>query len=870
MEKYYKLSDKSIPDISAVGGKARSLMQLISGGFNVPGGSVLSVAFFDDWIETLTQMDEFRVWASDPARFSELASVLKGKAIHLNFNDDQIRIVDEIMAGYPDDKTFAVRSSSPEEDLAGASFAGGYETILGTVKDMMFESIKKAFMSCLDERVFFYKYQNGFDTRTIRIAVIIQEQLNSSSSGVGFSLNPVNNYYDEAIINSNVGLGESVVSGMVTPDEFIVDKVSMTMVKRNLGSKDQAIILNEGGGTISVNGIGDKPSITDAQIKELTELIVNVERHFNFPVDIEWAYQDGLLYLLQSRPITAYIPLPDSIKTSPGEQKLLFIDGSTVKQGITTPISFMGCDCILETQKVMFTDMMGKDVASDFKGGLAATTGGRMYVNLSTSLKLQSQKRMAAMWRTVDMATADLIMNMDISEYTLSTAPDTIKGVKWGTVKSNVGTVKMVLRAMKYPREYKEEYLPVEEAFDDYLAEVLSQNIPLADVPVLIFEEYIKVLHKSIPMTYAAETARLKIKKMLKETQDLEMKMAYLERSLPGNVTIDMGLRMYDLSQYDEIKNNSYEAFKTLLKTNQVSDDFRSKWDAYMNTHGFRCVKELDIASVRPYEDYKELFRQIKGMANVSDENNPYIIYEDSKRLREETYEEIKGLLDSPASLKKFEKYYNTLVELGGYREALKYWFIKSIDIARRTVMKKADELVADGKLNDRMDIFGLTLKQADASSQMDLEMIYDLILQNTAFYEKLKHVKDFPKVIDSRGKIIRPVRREAGEGELVGDPVSPGKTIGRVKVLHAPDEKPLLPGEVMVAKATDPGWTPLFINASAILLEVGGILQHGSLVAREYGKPCIAGMEGVVDRLKDGQLVEVDAINGIVKILED
>ncbi len=137
-------------------------------------------------------------------------------------------------------------------------------------------------------------------------------------------------------------------------------------------------------------------------------------------------------------------------------------------------------------------------------------------------------------------------------------------------------------------------------------------------------------------------------------------------------------------------------------------------------------------------------------------------------------------------------------------------------------------------------------------------------------YYSLLSRVKEFPKLIDSRGRILTLPHVEPKEGEVVGQPISPGIVTGRVKVLHAPDEKPLLPGEIMVTKATDPGWTPLFINASAILLEVGGLLQHGALVAREYGKPCIAGVENAMNLFEDGQMVRVDAARGVITLLEN
>ena len=165
--------------------------------------------------------------------------------------------------------------------------------------------------------------------------------------------------------------------------------------------------------------------------------------------------------------------------------------------------------------------------------------------------------------------------------------------------------------------------------------------------------------------------------------------------------------------------------------------------------------------------------------------------------------------------------------------------------------------------------MFDLTVDYLDAAIKDSSVDVRSRAEKNTQFLRKIKNIHDFPRIIDSRGKILYPPRREAAEGELVGEPISPGIVQGQVKVLHTPDEKPVLPGDILVAQATDPGWTPLFINAGGVILEVGGLLQHGALVAREYGKPCVAGIEHVTSLLKDGQIVEIDGLNGVVHLME-
>jgi pyruvate,water dikinase len=211
-------------------------------------------------------------------------------------------------------------------------------------------------------------------------------------------------------------------------------------------------------------------------------------------------------------------------------------------------------------------------------------------------------------------------------------------------------------------------------------------------------------------------------------------------------------------------------------------------------------------------------------------------------------------------------KNYQILTKLGGFRESAKYFFVLITDLVRRRLLIDAEKLVSAGRLDHPVEVFDLTfddLEQALADPSLDLRT---LARENTRFLEKLGRVRDLPHIVDSRGRIFRAPPREAAEGELAGEPISPGVARGPVKVLHRPDEKPVLPGEILVARATDPGWTPLFVNAAGVILEVGGMLQHGALVAREYGKPCVAGIENVTSIFQDGQMIEMDGSSGILR----
>lgn len=869
MTKIYNFNESKVPSIEYVGGKANSLIRLTKGGFRVPGGSVLTVAFFEKWISQLQCDPEFEGMWKDPSQFKSLGSSLKAKAKNLFFSEEQKSIILAVLKQRNNGALFAVRSSSPEEDLAGASFAGGYETILGVNESGIFEAVKKAFISCLDERVFYYKHQNGFDSSVLRIAVVIQEQIASEISGVGFSLNPLNNCFDEAVINANTGLGESVVSGMITPDEFIVDKSNLSIMESKIGSKEHSIVLDGMGGTKVVAGLKEEPALKEAQILELTDLIIKVEKYYEMPMDIEWAYYDNTLYLLQARPITTYVPLPKEMQTIPGENKILYLDASLTKQGITSPISVLGCDILEMTQKPLVYMMMGVDACADVKGGMLATLGGRMYKNLSTDIKLLGLKRVKNIWKTVDVSTVELLENLDVTLYIPEKLHKSMKGAIRKAIVNNLGTLKYIRRASKNPTAYKKWYQPFEDDFDQYLREIVKQNVALSSAVDEIIGRFIVLLDKMMTMTYAAELARKSIGKQLeKYFPDGKERMQYLERSLPDNITIDMGMKMYELSQMDDIKGSDFASFEAKLVSGDLSSDFIQLWREYMDWFGCRTNNEMDTGVPRTSENIEGLFNQIKGMSSITGEFSPLGIYEKSKNLREKTFNDLVEKLSS-RSRKRLEQKYNVLVSLGGKREALKYWYVRSLTAIRELILAESARLVGKGLLENKNDIFWLKFEQIVQSSRKNKEELAVQLKENQQYYRLLDQVHSFPKLIDSRGKILTMPPVEAREGEVVGQPISPGKVKGRVKVLSTPDEKPLLPGEILVTRATDPGWTPLFINASAIILEVGGLLQHGALVAREYGKPCIAGIEDAMNILKNGQLIEVDGSRGLITILD-
>jgi pyruvate,water dikinase len=846
-------------------------------GMPVPPGFVLTVEFFEPWIAVLQATPEWR--AVQNAAADELGSatrVLQSLCRDLWFNPHQQEELDRMLGSLQAScgpTLFAVRSSSPEEDLEGASFAGGYETTLGVTVETVRAAILHSFTSSFDERVFVYKREHGFAISQPRIAVIVQQQVDADSAGVAFSLNPLNNCFDEAVINANYGLGESVVSGEVDPDVFVVDKLGHEITDEQIGDKEVVITLNPNGGTTRASRVRDgQASITPAQVLELAGLLDRVEAYYERPVDIEWAIAQGKLYLLQVRPITTYLPLPEEMITAPGEPKRLYADSTLIEQGVQKPLSVLGIDFVGYVLQVMSGPMGGAATGID---GISFTAGGRYYMNLSNSIKMMGRKASLAPGSYGDESVMEILDSINLEQYLPEELPDQLRASRRRGPLSILPRLLPIIKAYLRPEAFLRKYLDdlarhllrFEDVVDDSLS-IKQQAIDLTALLTCFLVDY------GMPMVFAPQIAQSRIKRIFEEDGErVNEQLLSLGTSLPGNKTAEMGALMVELASSDAIKaHTSAETFVTQLEQRTLAPEFLQAWDQFVAEFGARCPREIDVATPRPNEQPALLYEQLKGMSLARDaQKGPETVFEAARAKREAAYHVLHELALQKGKRKAnaLSRHYRTWVTLGGYRETGKHYVIKVIDMFRKRVLQVARTFVQEGRLDHAQQIFDLTIDDVDralADAALDLR---DLARERTEFIDRAKKSPLVARVIDSRGKIYHPPRKEAAAGELAGVSISPGVVRGRVKVLHRADEKPLLPGEILVTRATDPGWTPLFIHAGGIVLEIGGVLQHGAVVAREYGIPCVSGLAGATDTLKDGQMVEVDGTNGIVRILD-
>ena len=345
--------------------------------------------------------------------------------------------------------------------------------------------------------------------------------------------------------------------------------------------------------------------------------------------------------------------------------------------------------------------------------------------------------------------------------------------------------------------------------------------------------------------------------------RDLDADIAALNTDLQGNPTAEMGYLQMQLAAFPEFQSVSdEEEFARRLKSGGFSSEFMQAYEAYMRKFGCRCMGEIDIASPRAYEDISAFYQTLYQQRNTDDAALAAV-----KQKKQQAYDRLLQTAKEMGKEKQFLLLYRRM-DWAGIREYPKYVYVSAAAVLRENALRIADSLVLEKRLMHRNDIFlcdiqSVTRSQADSSFSL-----IAVVEQNRQARSITEHVRDWPRFVDSRGKIFT-ARLGGKNGDFIGDPVSHGVARGTAKVLHAPFEKPVNKGDVLVIKAAEPSWTPMFLNAAAVVMEVGGALQHGAIIAREYGIPCVTGVDGCTRLIADNDVIEVDGTNGVVRFIK-
>jgi pyruvate,water dikinase len=602
-------------------------------------------------------------------------------------------------------------------------------------------------------------------------------------------------------------------------------------------------------------------------------VICRIETLYEQPMDIEWAYAGGQLHLLQARPITTFVPLAPEMLTKPGERRRLYADAALSK-GMTTNVPFSpmeqeGMEGFLGS---FLEEFLGIDITPE--KGLVFFAGGRMYMNLSNLMWLASPKKLSKSNAGNDTL-VEIMANIDEKRYRAATRPPWMRlGMLWYAPRllwMLRSTFWNTLWAILSPERAHHAYQQKVDAYEVEFTENLEYGLPLAEFRQTYTAANARQLFGiTMPAVMAGLLAWASVHRVAgKKSAEVSALAEKLQFGFTGDVVVEMGIALFRLAKL--LERSEFEDLARLaerVEHRQMSAEFLHAWDAFLAKYGWRGPMEMDVSNPRYADDPSLALRQMSFMT-VDDEGfDPEATHQRLVEERRRAYEEL--MRRSGWLRRVLLRRVHRIIELfTGARDTPKHQIVLFNYALRKRALIEGRRMVREGRLNAAENVFDLTvrdLESAKLDASLDLREVRE---ERTRFLNILKaQVTEFPQVIDSRGRILRPAPREEKPGELSGMAVSPGVVTGPVKVLRDPHEKPVHKGDVLVAYTTDPGWTPLFVNAAAVVLEVGGTLQHGAVVAREYGKPCVVGIDRVTTKLHDGQRVEVDGNRGVIRLL--
>ena len=880
---WLSLATDEAPEPTVVGGKAASLIRLRQAGFSVPEGVVISTGFFAPWQAGVLGS---RQWLEAEALLgrtlsghhgAELAQAcdrVKSLAGELPWTAGQRAQLEAVQAQMGAG-LLAVRSSSPEEDLAGASFAGLYETFLDVEPAGLPEAVRACFCACLDQRVLLYKARMNIERFEPAIAVVVQKRLAADVSGVAFSINPGTNDFDELLINASWGSGDAVVGGAVTPDAALLNRVTGEVIDYRLGSK---------GGDRSA-----QRCLKHEELDLLAEAMQSIEALFDCPVDVEWAFAEGRLQLLQARPITTYVPLHPSLLTAPGEPRRLYMDGyltdGITMSSATTP---MTDDVFNLMYRLLWQWLLNVPATQRDHSSMGVhTQTGRLYIDLSMYMHLLDRvKGFAKAADAMNPIVARVLTSPAMDRYRLDQVPRQVRlmrllghlpAILWRCRWAIAALLAPLLRPRRFDADYERAIAEFTEWIERPIDYSHSVSDSLQEAIACAAQTILKSSYPAYLLFYFL-SFRIKTLAGFKSAERRAWANAILG-SQGDDLVLRMGLAIYDLAKrLPAAEFEDIEGLAAKLRRRDLPEEFLAGWEDFARRFGCRGPLEMELANPKFGEAPELALRQMAVLSLGSEAFNPHDMVRRRAAQREQAYRDLEAALP-PRKARRLRKHYAKISRYGASRELFKHHVMQVYARVRPLLLHRAQAFVQAGRLDRPEQIFELWIEDVDRAAADPAFDLRACVEARGAFARKLAaHVRAFPMFIDSRGRILlrgtspsRPLADPPADDQpriLTGAAISPGVARGPAKVLAAPLEKPVLPGDVLVAVTTDPGWTPLFINAAAVVLEIGGELQHGALVAREYGKPCVSAIVDVTAQIKDGQQVEVDGDAGVVRLL--
>ncbi|WNS45231.1 phosphoenolpyruvate synthase [Paenibacillus sp. MMS20-IR301] len=850
-----------------VGGKGLNLGKLAAiPGINVPEGFCVTTEGFKQALLSSREYPALLqklnlIHAEDRTQIADISGRIRQAILEAEISSTVVHAVAHYLSRFGEQQAYAIRSSATAEDLPQASFAGQQDSYLNiTSLDAVLQHIRKCWASLYTDRAVVYRIQNGFDHSQVHLAVIIQKMIIPQASGIMFTADPVTCSRKLLTIDAGFGLGEAMVSGLVTPDSYKVQ--GEDILEQRIGGKQAAVYaLKEGGTEIRpvAPGQQQEPALTAEQVLRLARTGREIEAYFGSPQDIEWCLAGDEFYIVQSRPVTTLYPVPEvndqdnHVYVSVGHQQMM-----------TDSMKPLGLSFYLMITPAPMTKAGGR-LFVDIARMLATPEGCDLLLNnLGGSDPLFRDAIQTIIEREFIPITAGRDHN---SRSGRQAAPPA-----WSepAPAPDPAAVKLLIRRNEASVEELRQTIRTKSGavLMDYIQEDVQQ------LKQLLFDP------QSISLIMAGMNASAWINEQMNEWLGEKNAADTLSQSVPDNITSEMGLALLDVADvirpYPEVIGylQQFQAGQWREEMAELDGGVEAlkAVQAYLDKYGMRCTGEIDITRTRWSEQPSILFplilNNIKNAAPGASRQKFARGLEEAMNKEQELISRLMQLPDGEQKAAAARQQISLIRNFSGYREYPKYGIVNRYFVYKQALLKEAELLVQEGHIQTVEDIFYLTfqeLRETVSTGTLD----YRLISNRKEEYEIYDRLTP-PRMMTSDGEIItgRYHRGDLPEGALAGLPVSAGVVEGRARVIGRIEEANLEAGDILVTAFTDPSWTPLFVSIKGLVTEVGGLMTHGAVIAREYGLPAVVGVEQATSIIQDGQRIRVHGTEGYIEIL--
>ncbi len=895
------------------GGKAKNLARLAQYGFNVPPWFCIGALAYNDFIrennlEMAIAANLNGVRRDQLAHVSQVIEKLIVEASLPKKLSDQIeqKLLELRWMSVP----LAVRSSGLDEDSDDHSFAGQFSSFLfQTGMTQISSALKLCWASAYSERALSYRLERGLPVTHLTMGVLIQKMLSPEVAGVAFTRHPIKmSDRDQILVSSVYGVGEGLVDGSLDADHFEISRESRKIEAKIVFKKSEIKSLASSGTQVVdvAEERQNKASISDEQALEILDLCIRLEDKFILPQDCEWVYENGQLFLVQTRPITNLPPANFYDKKIIGSHAILWDNSNIIESysGVTSPLTFAFASRAYNLVYIQFCQVMGvpqtliDSRASMFRNMLGLVRG-RIYYNLinwyQLVLMLPGSSNNKGFMETM----------MGVKQQIKPDFQDIFAFVKDAPQYSLVDRIKLFLATLyrfiridkivgDFNREFKKIY---EGAFlKDYNTFSLSE---LADEYEYLDKEVLPRWTAPIINDYLCMLFFGLLKKLVENwlgekgehstfQNDLLCGEGGLESAEPTKrlMLIAKGIDQGPQEIRDWFLSGSSEEIWQAIKTEAKHKEIFAKINLFLHDFGFRCVNELKLEEPDLHDNPAYVVNFIAGYIRTKSYN-----IEEMEKRESAIRAKAETLVRSKISGLKRWVFFWILKQARKAvknRENLRFARTKIFGICRNLFRAMGLKLVELNLLGDKRDIFFLSTEEIMAfiegrSLSLKLKEIIAIRKKEYEHYKKSLTPPDrfislgasgvnfqYPAILDD-ADLLRSQLVSDDPNCLFGTPCCPGIVKGIVRVATSIEEAQGLNGEILVTSRTDPGWVPLYPACSGLLVERGSLLSHSAVVARELGLPTIVGISGgLMSRLKTGQMIEMDAGKGEVRIITE